>query len=98
MSCLGEVLCIVPPAKMCSRERCIFRLHSILEEDLRQVITVKGASLLHQICARSHGMRNELQHSNQVALDGLSWHVCRFDEEVSPCGLQARDYVRREVQ
>jgi hypothetical protein len=40
-------------------------------------------------------MRNELDLSNEVALDGPSWHVCYFDEEAYPFVLQASDQVRK---
>ena len=42
-------------------------------------------------------MRNELFLSNEVAPDGPSWHVCFFDEEAYPRGLQASDHVRKGI-
>ena len=35
-----------------------------------------------QMSAKAHEMRNEIYHSNEVALDSPSWHSCFFDEEV----------------
>jgi hypothetical protein len=40
-------------------------------------------------------MRYELDLSNEVALDGSSMHVCYFDEEAYPSGLQASENVRK---
>ena len=69
----------------------------MMEKDFYEKFLVYSQKRPQTNFGSSHGMRNELQLSNEVALDGLSWHVCCFDEEVSPCGLQASDYVRKGV-
>ena len=38
-------------------------------------------------------MRNEVSFSSEVALDGTSRHVCRYDEEAYSRIVQARDHV-----
>jgi hypothetical protein len=43
-------------------------------------------------------MRNELYLSNEVALDGSSWHSCCFDEEAYPRALQASENVTKGAE
>jgi len=59
------------------------------------ITSLTGLCLRYAKRGSSHGMRNELSLSNDVALDGSPWHVYCLDEEAYPRGLQASDHVRK---
>jgi hypothetical protein len=70
------------------------RLH-VSAHDPWQVLAFQGQSC--SLFRSSHGMRNELSLSSEVALDGSSWHVCSLAEEAYPGVLQASDNVIKGV-